>query len=108
MKRLYKKSGLALFCAACSMNLIFAQNIELPEVTTVISSETEKADAEALPDFSDVLTKPGIAASGSGNVDPVLPEVETSEKGRNGKSGAAHNLCYFPHLSDIKAFSNEL
>ena len=35
-------------------------------------------------------------------------EVETSEKGRNGKSGSAHNLCYFPHLSDIKAFSNEL
>lgn len=35
-------------------------------------------------------------------------EVETSEKGRNGKSGAAHNLCYFPHLSDIKAFSKEL
>ena len=35
-------------------------------------------------------------------------EVETSEKGRNGKSGAAHNLCYFPHLKDIKAFSNEL
>ena len=35
-------------------------------------------------------------------------EVETSEKGRNGKKGAAHNLCYFPHLSDIKAFSNEL
>ncbi len=35
-------------------------------------------------------------------------EVETSEKGRNGKSGAAHNLCYFPHLSDIKNFSNEL
>ena len=35
-------------------------------------------------------------------------EVETSEKGRNGKSGSAHNLCYFPHLSDIKAFSNEM
>ena len=35
-------------------------------------------------------------------------EVETSEKGRNGKKGAAHNLCYFPHLSDIKAFSKEL
>ena len=35
-------------------------------------------------------------------------EVETSEKGRTGKSGAAHNLCYFPHLKDIKAFSNEL
>ena len=35
-------------------------------------------------------------------------EVETSEKGRNGKSGSAHNLCYFSHLSDIKAFSSEL
>ena len=35
-------------------------------------------------------------------------EVETSEKGRNGKSGSAHNLCYFPHLSDMKAFSSEL
>ena len=35
-------------------------------------------------------------------------EVETSEEGRNGKSGAAHNVCFFPHLSDIKGFSNEL
>ena len=35
-------------------------------------------------------------------------EVETSEKGRNGKSGAAHNVCFFPHLKDIKAFSSEM
>ena len=35
-------------------------------------------------------------------------EVETSEVSRDGKKGAAHNLCYFPHLDDIKAFSNEL
>lgn len=35
-------------------------------------------------------------------------EVETSEKGRNGKCGSAHNVCFFPHLSDIKAFSNEM
>lgn len=35
-------------------------------------------------------------------------EVETSEKGRNGKSGAAHNICFFPHLKDIKGFSNEM
>ena len=35
-------------------------------------------------------------------------EVETSEKGRNGKSGAAHNVCFFPHLSDIKGFSKEM
>ena len=35
-------------------------------------------------------------------------EVETSEIGRNGKSGAAHNICFFPHLKDIKAFSSEM
>ncbi len=35
-------------------------------------------------------------------------EVETSEQGRNGKKGAAHNICFFPHLTDIKGFSNEL
>lgn len=35
-------------------------------------------------------------------------EVETSEKGRNGKCGAAHNVCFFPHLSDIKGFSKKM
>ena len=35
-------------------------------------------------------------------------EIETSEKGLNGQCGSAHNLCYFPHLSDIKAFSDEM
>ena len=35
-------------------------------------------------------------------------EVETSEVGRNGKCGAAHNVCFFPHLSDIKDFSKEM
>ena len=54
---------------------LFAQNIELPEVTTVISGESEKAGADALPDFSDVLKLP----NGSGGVEPVLPEVETGE-----------------------------
>ena len=35
-------------------------------------------------------------------------EVETTEKGRNGKQGSAHNVCFFPYLKDIKAFSNEM
>ena len=35
-------------------------------------------------------------------------EVETSEKGRNGKCGSAHNICFFPHLKDIKGFSQEM
>ena len=32
-------------------------------------------------------------------------EVETSEKNEQGKTGSAHNLCYLPHLKDIKGFS---
>ena len=35
-------------------------------------------------------------------------EVETSEVSRNGKCGSAHNVCFFPHLSDIKGFSREM
>ena len=53
-----------------------AQNIELPEVTTVISGDAEKAEKDALPDFSDVLELP----SGSGGVEPELPGVESAGK----------------------------
>lgn len=35
-------------------------------------------------------------------------EIETAEKNDEGKTGSAHNLCYFPSLKDIKAFSNEM
>ena len=35
-------------------------------------------------------------------------EIETSEKNEDGKTGSAHNLCYFPTLKDIKAFSQEM
>ena len=35
-------------------------------------------------------------------------EIETSEINDEGKTGSAHNLCYFPTLRDIEAFSNEM
>lgn len=35
-------------------------------------------------------------------------EIETSEINDSGKTGSAHNLCYFPRLEDIKAFSKEM
>ena len=35
-------------------------------------------------------------------------EIETSEKNEEGKTGSAHNLCYFPFLEDIKGFSKEM
>ena len=35
-------------------------------------------------------------------------EIETAEINEQGKTGSAHNLCYFPTLKDIKAFSKEM
>ncbi len=35
-------------------------------------------------------------------------EIETNEINDDGKTGSAHNLCYFPTLKDIKGFSNEM
>ncbi len=35
-------------------------------------------------------------------------EIETSEINDEGKTGSAHNLCYFPKLKDMKGFSNEM
>jgi len=35
-------------------------------------------------------------------------EIETSETGKDGKCGSAHNICFFPYLKDIKAFSEEM
>jgi len=35
-------------------------------------------------------------------------EIETSEVNDEGGTGSAHNLCYFPKLSDIKGFSKEM
>ncbi len=65
-----------LIAAICGADAaLWAQNIELPEVTTVISGETEKAGADTLPDFSDVLKLP----SGSGDLRPELPEEESAD-----------------------------
>lgn len=35
-------------------------------------------------------------------------EIETSEVNEQGKTGSAHNICFFPKLQDIKGFSNEM
>jgi len=38
----------------------------------------------------------------------LASEVETSEVNENGKTGSAHNVCFFPSLKDIKCFSKEM
>ena len=35
-------------------------------------------------------------------------EIETAEINDNGKTGSAHNICFFPSLKDIKGFSKEM
>lgn len=35
-------------------------------------------------------------------------EIETSEINNDGKTGSAHNICFFPKLNDIKGFSNAM
>lgn len=35
-------------------------------------------------------------------------EIETSEITEDGKTGSAHNICFFPKLEDIKQFSNHM
>ena len=35
-------------------------------------------------------------------------EIETAEKNEDGRTGSAHNCCYFPKLKDMKAFSEEM
>ena len=35
-------------------------------------------------------------------------EIETAEVNEDGRTGSAHNLCYFPKFDDIKAFTQEM
>jgi len=35
-------------------------------------------------------------------------EIETAEINDQGKTGSAHNICFFPKLKDIKGFSSEM
>ena len=35
-------------------------------------------------------------------------EIETAEINDKGKTGSAHNICFFPSLKDIKGFSKEM
>ncbi|MFR8104606.1 MAG: endonuclease Q family protein [Clostridia bacterium] len=35
-------------------------------------------------------------------------EIETAEINDEGKTGSAHNICFFPKLKDIKGFSKEM
>ena len=78
-----------------STNLV-AQNIELPDVTTVIEGEGIKVEQDALPDFKDVLTIP----TGSGEVIPVLPDINTNiEEDKSKKINLNNNKTVYSEIS---------
>ncbi len=71
-----------------------------PYVIADIEKFLEKGDAYEIKDGGIIYKDKLCIILGS--------EIETSEKRPDGKKGCAHNLCYFPHLEDIKKFSKEM
>lgn len=71
-----------------------------PYVIEDIEEFLSNGDAYEIPDGGIVYKNKVCIILGS--------EIETSEINDKGKTGSAHNLCYFPTLKDIKAFSNEM
>lgn len=82
------------------INVVGIIDCASPYVIEDIENFLKKGDAYELKDGGIIYKDKVCILLGS--------EVETSEKGRNGKCGSAHNICFFPHLSDIKGFSSEL
>lgn len=68
-----KRYIIVVFLIISSVSYGFTQNIELPDLTTVITNESVKAGVDALPDFNDVM----IISEKSGTLVPVLPDVDS-------------------------------
>lgn len=73
MKKNYKKLFPGILSALFLIPLS-AQNIELPEVTTVITGESVTAGSDALPDFENLIIPPQDSSKES----IILPEVTVS------------------------------
>ena len=82
------------------INIVGIIDCASPYVIEDIENFLKKGDAYEIEDGGIIYKDKVCILLGS--------EVETSEVGRNGKCGAAHNVCFFPHLSDIKGFSKEM
>lgn len=74
MKKSNKKIFFVTLILTLAIKSVFSQNIELPEVTTVVSGENVIAEQDALPSFSDVIIIP--QKSDGGGI--VLPEMTVS------------------------------
>lgn len=71
-----------------------------PYVIEDIEEFLRQGDAYEIPDGGIIYQDKVCILLGS--------EIETSEKNEQGKTGSAHNICFFPRLQDIKGFSKEM
>ncbi len=71
-----------------------------PYVIEDIEEFLKKGEAYEIPDGGIIYKDKVCILLGS--------EIETSEVNDNGKTGSAHNICFFPSLKDIKAFSKQM
>ena len=82
------------------INMVGIIDCASPYVIEDIEKFLKKGDAYEIKDGGIIYKDKVCIILGS--------EIETSEINDQGKTGSAHNLCYFPTLNDIKAFSNEM
>ena len=82
------------------INVVGIIDCASPYVIEDIENFLKQGDAYEIPDGGIIYKDKVCIILGS--------EIETSEVNDFGKTGSAHNLCYFPHLKDIKAFSKEM
>ena len=82
------------------INLVGIIDCASPYVIEDIENFLKTGEAFEIPDGGIIYQDKVCIILGS--------EIETSEINDEGKTGSAHNLCYFPTLKDIKGFSAEM
>lgn len=82
------------------INMVGIIDCASPYVIEDIENFLKNGDAFEIPDGGIIYKNKVCIILGS--------EIETSEISDEGKTGSAHNLCYFPKLEDIKLFSKEM
>lgn len=90
-KECYERKGI---------NLVGIIDCASPYVIEDIENFLKTGEAYEIPDGGIIYKDKVCIILGS--------EIETAEVNDEGKTGSAHNLCYFPKLADIKAFSKEM
>lgn len=82
------------------INVVGIIDCASPYVIEDIEEFLKNGEAYEIPDGGIIYKEKVCILLGS--------EIETSEINDEGKTGSAHNICFFPSLKDIKGFSSEM